>query len=63
MLMYAKYIQDKCSAVAEMGDRLTTIDIGRKEGAVVPFLGLGAGSPSNTMYGLGRGVPQYQVAF
>ena len=41
--MYAKYIQDKCSAVAEMGDRLTTIDMGRKEGATVPFLGVGLG--------------------
>jgi len=30
-------ILNKCSAVAEMGDRLATIDIGRKLGAVPPF--------------------------
>jgi len=29
---------NKCSAAAEMGDRLATIDMGRKLGAV-PFLG------------------------
>jgi len=29
----------KTSAVAEMGDRLTTIDMGRKEGAAVPLSG------------------------
>jgi len=27
----------KCSPVAEMGDRLATIDMGRKEGAAVPL--------------------------
>jgi len=26
---------DKCSAVAEMGDRLATIDMGRKEGGLL----------------------------
>jgi len=31
---------NKCSAVAEMGDRLATIDMGRKWGAV-PLLGGG----------------------
>ena len=36
---------NKCSAVAEMGDRLATIDMGQKLGAV-PW---GAGSLSNTM--------------
>jgi len=36
------------SAVAEMGDRLATIDMGGKEGVQCPFL-RGAGSPSNTM--------------
>ena len=36
----------KCSAVAEMGDRLATIDMGRKLGCA--SLG-GTGSPSNTM--------------
>ena len=39
---------DKCSAVADMGDRLATIDISRKLGAV-PLLGV-AGSPCNTMW-------------
>jgi len=29
----------KCSAVAEMGDRLVTIDMGRKDGAAVPLSG------------------------
>jgi len=36
------------SAVAEMGGRLATIDIGRKLGAVL--LSVDAGSPSNTMW-------------
>jgi len=39
---------DKCSAVAEMGDRLATTDMGQKVGAVPLFTGE-AGSPSNTM--------------
>ena len=29
---------DKCSAVAEMGDRLATIDVGRKVGGLCLFL-------------------------
>jgi len=52
---------DKCSAVAEMGDRLAITDIGRKEGAAVfyrvekkgaavPLSGGGAGSSSNTVW-------------
>jgi len=48
----------KSSSVAEM-DRLATIDIGRKLGAV-PLFGK-AGSPL-TSCGLGRGLPPYQVA-
>ena len=32
-------ISNKCSAVAEMGDRLVTIDIGRKLGAVHAHFG------------------------
>ena len=40
---------DKSSAVAEMGDRLATIDVGRKLVDVVPLWG-GAGSSSNTMW-------------
>jgi len=39
----------KSSAVAEMGDRFATIDTDQKVGGVVPALGGGAGSPSNTM--------------
>jgi len=46
---------DKSSAVAEMGDRLATIDMGRnRQGqkvgvAAVPFFVGAAGSPSNIM--------------
>jgi len=43
----------KSSAVAEMGDRLATIDMGRKlQGCSVPLWGGGScsGSPSNTMW-------------
>jgi len=41
---------NKCSAVAEMGDRLATIDMGRKiGGCACPFWEGGAGSPCNTM--------------
>jgi len=35
----------KSSAVAEVGDRLATVDMGRKVGRAAG----GAGSPSNTM--------------
>jgi len=43
--------QNKSSAVAEMGDCLARIDMGRKVGAAVPLLGVRrAGSPSNTMW-------------
>jgi len=41
-------IRNKCSAVSEMSDRLVTIDMGRKWGAVSLFEG-GAGSPSNNV--------------
>ena len=53
----------KSSAVAEMGDRLATIDMGRKVWAVVP-LSVGELSPHLTKCRLGRGlpVPTYQVA-
>jgi len=40
---------NKCSAVAEMGDRLATMDMNRKLGGGCAPLGQGAGSPSNTM--------------
>ena len=51
---------NKCSAVAEMGDRLATIDMDRKLGAV-PLLGGELGAHL-TQCGLGRGLPLYQVA-
>jgi len=42
---------NKCSAVAEIGDRLVATDMGRKLGAVPLFFGGGgAGSPSNKMW-------------
>jgi len=44
---------NKSSTVAEMGDRLVTIGMGKKWGLLsqcfVPFGGGGAGSPSNTL--------------
>ena len=52
----------KCSAVAEMGDRLATIDKGRKLRSV-PLFGAGAvASSSNTMWPGPRPIPSYQVA-
>jgi len=44
-----------------MGDRLATIDTGRKVGSVVP-LSVGELGPHLTQYRLGRGLPLYQVA-
>ena len=53
---------NKCSAVAEVGDCLATIDMGRKEGAAVPLLE-GRWVPIYlTQCGLGRGLFPYQVA-
>jgi len=50
----------KSSAVAEMGDRLATIDMGRKLGAACPFLReLGS---DLTQCGVGRGLPPCQVS-
>jgi len=49
---------NKCSAVAEMGDRLATIDMGRKLGAMHP---LGAESPCDTMWPGPRSIPSYQM--
>ena len=40
---------NKCSSVAEMGDRLSTIDMHRKSRGLCPFGEEGAESPSNTM--------------
>ena len=43
---------DKSSAVAEVGDRLATIDMGRNWGLCPPpFLGGGAGSEDNSSIG------------
>jgi len=56
-----KYWYHKSSAVAKMGDRLATIDMGRKAGCCcAPFRG-GDGSHL-TQCRLGRGLPPYQVA-
>jgi len=44
----------KCSAVAEMGDRLATINMGWKLGAVPLFFGGGGLGPYLTQCGLGR---------
>jgi len=49
----ASHGNNKCSAVAEMGDCLATIDMGQKSwgrGAVLPFWAVGTGSPSNIMW-------------
>jgi len=47
--MYFREVKkNKSSAVAEMGDRLATIDKGRKVGAAVP-LSVGRWATSNTM--------------
>jgi len=50
-IMLASILSDKSSAIiAEMGDRLAAIDMGRKVGSCcAPFRGGGAGPPSNTM--------------
>jgi len=49
-LLCKKFVQyNKSSAVAEMGDHLATIDMGRKLGLCPLFGDEGAGSPSNTM--------------
>jgi len=52
---------NKSSAVAEMGDRLATIDVGRKVGNAVP-LSVGELGPHVTQRRLGRGLPPCQVA-
>ena len=42
--------KNKSSAVAEMCDRLATVDMGRKLGVLCPFPWAGDGYPSNTMW-------------
>jgi len=49
---------NKCSAVAEMGDRLATTDMGRKlGGGLCPIF-----SGEWELSGLSRGLPPYQVS-
>jgi len=57
-------LSDKCSAVAEMGDRLATIDMGRKLGgaALPPFLRKEELGPHLTQCGHGRGLPACRVS-
>ena len=52
---------NKCSAVAEMGDHLATIDMGRKLGALSLF-GEGSWVTNLTQCHLGRGLSPYQVS-
>jgi len=48
-LPYTGNRSNKGSAVADMGNHLVTVDMGRKVEAAVPLSVGGAGSPSNTM--------------
>jgi len=59
-----RYLENKSSAVAEMGDRLATVDMDRKlRGCYIPlFLGGGEAGPHLTQCRLGLGLPLYQVA-
>ena len=50
---------NKSSAVAEMGYRLTTVDMGRKWGLLCPFRGGGDLGHHLTQCGLGRGLPPH----
>jgi len=60
MLIFLLY--NNSSVVAEMGDRLATIDMGRREeGAAVPLSGWGAG-PHQTECSLVRDLPPYEVS-
>ena len=61
-MSYSSILNTKSSAVAEMGNRLATIDMGQKVGAAVP-LSVGELGPHLTQCGLGRALPAYQVAF
>ena len=58
-IILSSYTINKCSAVTEMGDRLATIDMGRKLRGCAPLGQLG---PLLTQCGLRRGLPSYQVA-
>ena len=59
---HSDFKQNKCSAVAEMGDRLATIDIGQKLGELCPFGGGGELGPHLTQCGQGRGLFARQVS-
>jgi len=50
------------AAVAEMGDRLATTDMGRNVGGAVPPPLLGEKGSQLTRCRPGRGLPPYQVA-
>jgi len=58
LITFHFFKQYKSSAVAEMGDRLVTIHMGRKRGAAVPLseAELDSHLPH---YGLGRGITPY----
>jgi len=53
---------NKCSAVAEMGDHLATIDMGCKLGGSAPFFVEGELGPHLTQCGQGRGLSACQVS-
>jgi len=54
---------NKSSAVAEMSDRLATIDIGRKlGGGLCPLFGKEEMGPHLAQCGQGRGLPACQVS-
>jgi len=57
-----KYMYNYSSAVAQMGDRLATIDMCRKWGGAAVGARSGPLGPHLTQCGLGRGLPLYQVA-
>jgi len=55
-------MSNKSSAVAEMGDRLATVDMGRKKGMLCPFLGGARNGPHVTIWPImGECLPPYQV--
>ena len=62
-MLFGRPFVYKSSAVglAEMGDRLATIDIGRILGAVPPFFWGGGARPHVTQCRLRRGLPLYRV--
>jgi len=47
--IYSIHTSAQYSTVPGMGNRLATIDMGRKKGLLCPFRGGGAGSASNTL--------------